>query len=222
MGRKSLTKNAGQIPPPVPPRAASKGPRPLVWGGVVVVGLAVAGALMLRPSAEPGAPQAAAAGPSAPAGTTGPGGTPQADPAAVARAAELAKLGPREQSNLPPIPFRGYSPPRPPEVVTAAYEFAAEHPEILSYVPCYCGCERAGHQGNHDCFVKSRAENGDVTEWDEHGVECTVCIDVANRSRQLHASGASVRDIRTAIEKEFAAVYPGKMIAPYPPAAHSH
>jgi hypothetical protein len=221
MGRKSSGKNAGQIAPPLPPRPASKGVPPLAWA-VLAVAVIVAGAMMLRPSAEPSATTAEAAAPATPAAAGAVEAPPQADPAAVARAAELAKLGPREQSTLPPIPFRGYNPPRPHEVVTAAYEFAAEHPEILSYVPCYCGCERAGHQGNHDCFVKARAENGDVTEWDEHGVECTVCIDVANRSRQLHASGASVRDIRTAIEKEFAALYPGKMIAPHPPAAHSH
>jgi hypothetical protein len=90
-------------------------------------------------------------------------------------------------------------------VVTAAYQFAAEHP--------------AGHSGNHDCFVKARAANGDVTEWDEHGVECTVCIDVANRSRQMHASGASVRDIRSAIEKEFGPVFPGRTPTPAPHSA---
>jgi hypothetical protein len=136
----------------------------------------------------------------------------------VAKAEATAKLGPRKQASLPPIPFQAYAPPRPPEVITAAYQFAAEHPEILSFVPCFCGCENAGHSGNHDCFVKSRAPNGDVTEWDPHGVECTVCIDVANRSRQLFASGASVRDIRAAIEKEFAPVFPGRTHTPHPPA----
>jgi len=44
-----------------------------------------------------------------------------------------------------------------------------------------------------------------------------VCIDVANRSRQLHSSGANVRDIRAAIDKEFAPVYPGRMPTPNPP-----
>jgi hypothetical protein len=222
MGRKSAAKNAGQAPPPAPTAAAAKRAQPLVWGAVIIAALAVAGAVMLRSSPEPDGLEAAAAAPAA--GTAAPGALapPEPDPAAVARAAELAKLGPREQSNLPPIPVGGYAPPRPQEVVQAAYEFAAEHPEVLSYVPCYCGCEQAGHQGNHDCFVKSRAENGDVVEWDEHGIACTVCIDVANRSRQLYASGASVRDIRAAIEKEFAPVYPGKMIAPHPPAAHGH
>ena len=49
-------------------------------------------------------------------------------------------------------------------------EFAAEHPEVLSYVPCYCGCERSGHRGNEDCFVTARDTNGDVTQWEPHGM----------------------------------------------------
>ncbi len=104
----------------------------------------------------------------------------------------------------------------------AAYQFAAEHPEILSYIPCFCGCERAGHQGNTDCFVRSRAINGDVLEWDEHGVDCAVCLDVATRSRQMYSSGASVRDIRAAIDKEFGQLNPSaKMPTPHPP-THDH
>ncbi len=135
----------------------------------------------------------------------------------------VAALGPHSQAQYPPLPFRGYAPPRPPEVVTAAYQFAAEHPEILSYIPCFCGCQNGGHKGNHDCFVRSRAANGDVLEWEEHGVECAVCIDVATRSRQMHASGASVTEIRAAIEREFLPTAPTMTPTPKPTAAvHSH
>jgi hypothetical protein len=143
-------------------------------------------------------------------------------PEIEAETAVVAKMGPHKQANLPPIPFRGYAPPRPPEVVAAAFQFAAEHPEVLSYVPCFCGCQQGGHKGNHDCFVRSRAANGDVLEWEEHGVECAVCIDVATRSRQMYASGASLSDIRAAVEKEFAPNFPSMTPTPKPPAAHSH
>jgi uncharacterized protein with PCYCGC motif len=81
-----------------------------------------------------------------------------------------AKLGPHPQENLPPLPFSPEPPARPAEVVRAAYKFAAEHPEVLSYVPCYCGCERTGHRGNEDCFVTARDANGDVTAWEPHGM----------------------------------------------------
>jgi hypothetical protein len=81
-----------------------------------------------------------------------------------------AAFGPHKQDVLPPLPLEYGPPARPTEVVRAVYTFAAEHPEVLAYVPCYCGCEREGHRGNDDCFVKARNAKGDVTEWDPHGV----------------------------------------------------
>ena len=132
----------------------------------------------------------------------------------------FAKFGPHKQAALPPLPTQAYAPPRPPEVVRAAYLFAAEHPEVLSYVPCFCGCERGGHRGNHDCFVSARNEKGDVTVWEPHGLECAVCIDVATEARQMFSSGASVRDIRAAVEKKYAGFNGGHTPTPQPPKGH--
>jgi len=95
----------------------------------------------------------------------------QAAPApAVVDPPAAAALGPHPQADLPPLPFDPAPPARPAEVVRATYRFAAEHPEVLSYVPCYCGCERSGHRGNEDCFVTARNAKGDVTEWEPHGM----------------------------------------------------
>jgi hypothetical protein len=91
-------------------------------------------------------------------------------PPAVVDPPASAALGPHPQDNLPPLPFDPAPPARPAEVVRAVYRFAAEHPEVLSYVPCYCGCERSGHRGNEDCFVTTRNAKGDVTEWEPHGM----------------------------------------------------
>jgi hypothetical protein len=202
MGRKSAAKQGQQQRSQGPPPGSSAwGPSPLLIGVIVVV--LAGGGLLLWSNRGGEVPKDAPAADST--------SKPPVVPAANAVSEEnqksadaIAAFGPRKQAVLPPIPFAGYAPPRPAEVVTAAYHFAAEHPEILSYVPCFCGCERAGHKGNHDCFVKSRAVNGDVLEWDEHGVECAVCIDVATKSRQMYSSGASARDIRAAIEKQYA------------------
>jgi hypothetical protein len=110
----------------------------------------------------------------------------------------------RKQVNQPPLPFGPRDPlPRPPQVVAAVFKFAAEHPEVASYIPCFCGCERMGHHGNEDCFVKARSANGDVVQWEDHGMECNVCIDVATQAMQMHASGASIRDIRAAVEAKW-------------------
>jgi hypothetical protein len=70
---------------------------------------------------------------------------------------------------MPPIPSPGFSPGRPVDVTRAVYKFAAEHPEVLKYVPCYCGCESTGHGHNESCFVKRRDAKGNVLEWDTHG-----------------------------------------------------
>jgi hypothetical protein len=131
----------------------------------------------------------------------------QAGSASAADAAQTGTapvLKSHKQASLPPLPYQAYAPPRPPDVVRAAYVFAAEHPEILSYVPCFCGCERGGHKGNEDCFVSRRNETGDVVEWEPHGLDCAVCLDVARDAEQMYSSGASVRDIRSAIEKKWA------------------
>jgi hypothetical protein len=70
---------------------------------------------------------------------------------------------------FPPIPNPGFAPGRPVDQTRAVYQFAAEHPEVLKYVPCYCGCESSGHPHNESCFVKRRDAAGNVTEWDTHG-----------------------------------------------------
>ena len=69
----------------------------------------------------------------------------------------------------PPIPNPGFAPGRPVDQTRAVYQFAAEHPEVLKYVPCYCGCESTGHPHNESCFVKRRDAGGNVVEWDTHG-----------------------------------------------------
>jgi hypothetical protein len=153
MGRKSSAKAQSQAapPPPTAPPRRSRGPLvALTLVGVAAVGLFVFG----RSS---GTPDGAAAQPQAAAIQT------LAEPA-------NAKFGPHHQTNLPPLPFGEATPVRPIAEVASAYTFAAEHPEVLGYVPCYCGCERQGHRGNDDCFVTRRAPNGDVVDWEPHGM----------------------------------------------------
>lgn len=96
-------------------------------------------------------------------------------------AAEAAQARPAQTRRAPqPAPVAGYRGPlppipssvnagAPPDVVRAVYEFAARRPDVLRYVPCFCGCERNGHQDNEDCFVASRAADG-RPEWDRHGL----------------------------------------------------
>ena len=193
MGRKSSAKASTRPPSSSEPPLEVRRSLTPVLATVVVVIVAIVGALAYSRSGREAA-ALEANGQAAPA----------ANATNVAEAAPAEPLKPHKQANLPPLPFQAYAPPRPPDVVRAAYVFAAEHPEILSYVPCFCGCERSGHKGNEDCFVARRNEAGDVVEWEPHGLDCAVCLDVARDAQQLYSSGASVRDIRAAIEKKWA------------------
>jgi len=45
----------------------------------------------------------------------------------------------------PPLPDAG-TPAKTIDQAPAMYAFAARHPEVMQYAPCYCGCERSGHR----------------------------------------------------------------------------
>ncbi len=56
----------------------------------------------------------------------------------------------------------------PASVQTAApdvrelYQFVARRPDVAHYVPCFCGCWRAGHKTSYDCFVDEVRADGTV------------------------------------------------------------
>lgn len=53
-------------------------------------------------------------------------------------------------------------------LVKDAYRFAIANPEILSTVPCYCGCGALGHQNNLQCYIKEFRADGAI-EFETHG-----------------------------------------------------
>src|SRR5262245_34062644 len=123
-----------------------------------------------------------------------------ASPAPVSTAPPVSQIAP----DLPPFHADLNRAAQPADTVRLAYDFAARHPEVLKYVPCFCGCEHSNHTGNADCFVSGRDKSGKVTEWEMHGMVCDVCIDVAQQAMQMHNSGASVTAIREAVERRYA------------------
>ena len=102
-------------------------------------------------------------------------------PQPEARPAPRPEPTPAPTASTPPttpqVGYRGPLPPIPmspdaaaaPDVVRGIYEFAARRPDVMRYVPCFCGCERNGHKDNEDCFVSARAADG-RPEWDTHGL----------------------------------------------------
>ena len=68
----------------------------------------------------------------------------------------------------PELPSASGFSSHPMEFIRAAYAFAARRPDVVQYLPCYCGCEKQGHQSLQFCFVKKRTVSG-IDQWDGMG-----------------------------------------------------
>ena len=64
----------------------------------------------------------------------------------------------RARGQLPAFATRGDT--------SALYRFAVEHPEVLSFMPCTCGCGGLGHGSNRACYVKT--ETADRVTFTSH------------------------------------------------------
>ncbi|MEZ4522873.1 MAG: PCYCGC motif-containing (lipo)protein [Thermomicrobiales bacterium] len=56
-----------------------------------------------------------------------------------------------------------------------AYRAAQASPEVLSAVPCTCGCVASlGHENNLDCYIDEAYPDGSVS-YSMHGLDCYIC-----------------------------------------------
>ena len=72
---------------------------------------------------------------------------------------------------------------------THAYELAAKIPTVLHQQPCYCYCDRMGHNSLHSCFENT------------HGARCSTCLKELYYSYQQHQKGKTAAQIRAGIIK---------------------
>ncbi len=72
---------------------------------------------------------------------------------------------------------------------THAYELAAKIPAVLHQQPCYCYCDRIGHNSLHSCFEGT------------HGAHCSTCLKEVYYSYQQHKAGKTATQIRAGIIK---------------------
>ena len=89
---------------------------------------------------------------------------------------------------------------RAPQRVREAYQFAVANPDALKNVPCYCGCGALGHTSNFACFVKDAL----AKVFDDHGLGCSLCIDIAGDVMRMTRDGRSPPDIRTTVMAAYA------------------
>jgi len=68
-------------------------------------------------------------------------------------------------------------------------------PDLLSRLPCYCGCAKLpGFTNLRDCFLDAAGR------FNSHGANCQTCIDEALDAQRLQAAGRSVAEIRRFID----------------------
>ncbi|TYS63568.1 hypothetical protein FZC76_18935 [Sutcliffiella horikoshii] len=103
-----------------------------------------------------------------------------------------------------------------PEDMQLIYSAAAQHKEVLEYIPCYCGCgTSAGHKSSYNCFVYENKEDGSLT-WDDHGTRCGVCLEIAATSVMEYSKGKSVEEIRLMIDEAYKEGYSTPTPTPKP------
>jgi Protein of unknown function with PCYCGC motif len=100
----------------------------------------------------------------------------------------------------------------------AAYAFALAHPDVLQWMPCYCGCAGIPHRSNLDCFFVRREVKGSYS-FEEHASLCNVCVKTANLAQQLLLEGKTVTQIRTAVDATFGGGTAPGTDTPTPPAS---
>jgi hypothetical protein len=97
-----------------------------------------------------------------------------------------------------------------PRVVQDAYLFAAAHPDVLTQIPCYCGCGAIGHASNYACYISDVAADGTIT-YDSHALGCSICVDITRDTMRLLDEGRSVVEIRAEIDATYSAFGPSNM-----------
>jgi hypothetical protein len=70
---------------------------------------------------------------------------------------------------------------------THAYDLAARIPAVLHQQPCYCYCDRMGHNSLHSCFENT------------HGAQCDTCLKELYYSYAQTKKGKTARQIRQGI-----------------------
>ncbi|HXC44048.1 MAG TPA: CYCXC family (seleno)protein [Candidatus Dormibacteraeota bacterium] len=72
---------------------------------------------------------------------------------------------------------------------THAYELAAKIPDVIHQQPCYCYCDRMGHNSLRSCYETT------------HGARCSTCLKELYYSYQQHKNGKTASQIRAGIIK---------------------
>jgi hypothetical protein len=103
-----------------------------------------------------------------------------------------------------------------PKQVQKIYKIAAQNHDLLSNIPCYCGCaESVGHTSNKSCFIREEKDSGKVI-WDSHATTCVNCMEIALESASMKQNGSSALEIRNYIDNKYKEGYANPTPTPMP------
>jgi hypothetical protein len=97
-----------------------------------------------------------------------------------------------------------------PVAVQQAYQFNAANPDVMTQIPCYCGCGKMGHTSNYSCYVSGTEADGTVN-YDTHALGCSICVDITQDAMRLLKQGKTVPEIRAFIDQTYAQYGPSNM-----------
>ena len=97
-----------------------------------------------------------------------------------------------------------------PQVVQAAYQFAAANPDVLTQLPCYCGCGGMGHTSNYACYVSGENPDGSLI-YDNHALGCSICVDITQDAMRMLDEGQPLTEIRSYVDQTYSAFGPSNM-----------
>ncbi len=97
-----------------------------------------------------------------------------------------------------------------PQVVQNAYQFAVANPDVLTQLPCYCGCGGMGHTSNYSCYVSGENPDGSIA-FDTHALGCSICVDITQDAMRMLDEGQSISQIRSYVDQTYSAFGPSNM-----------
>jgi hypothetical protein len=97
-----------------------------------------------------------------------------------------------------------------PVTVQQAYQFNVANPDIMTHIPCYCGCGAMGHKSNYDCYVAGKNEDGSI-KYDTHALGCSICVDITQDTMRLLKEGKTVEQIKAYVDQTYAQYGPSNM-----------
>ena len=99
---------------------------------------------------------------------------------------------------------------RAPSTVQQAYQFAAANPDVLTQIPCHCGCGAMGHTSNYACYIAGQNADGSL-KFDSHALGCSICVDISQDTMRLLKEGRTVKDIRAYVDNKYGQYGPSNM-----------